>query len=338
MTDTRSFSPAQSMQVYTADALRAIRGANQGDAMGGLADLVPDDVYSLAADARLLRLTLRMDETGALEIGEASGAGRIGARVHLDCLTTLMSPDGRTAEALVLIEVDASDHVAQTYILPLAALRARTDYVLVGAERAGAAARFARIATVAFTRGTRITMATGAQVPIENIAPGDRVLTRDEGAQAVRWIGHSTVRGVGAFAPVRIAKGVLNNANDLLVSPDHRLFIYQRSDRLGVGQPEVLIKARHLVNGDTVRIEEGGFVEYVQILFDRHHIIYAEGIAAESLLVDNRTQAALPAEVQADLQTLLRGHAAPDKHGLDIGKSALDRPDALEALRRASSG
>ena len=85
------------------------------------------------------------------------------------------------------------------------------------------------------------------------------------------------------------------------MSPDHRLFIYQRSDELGAGRSELLIKARHLVNGDTIHAQPGGFVDYFQLLFDRHQIIFAEGIAAETLLADHRTHAALPPELAEKL-------------------------------------
>ena len=103
---------------------------------------------------------------------------------------------------------------------------------------------------------------------------------------------------MGEFALIGITKGALQNENDLLVSPDHRLFVYQREDKLGAGRSEVLLKVRHLVNGSTVYQRDGGFVDYFQLLFDDHQIIYAEGIAAESLLIDPRTRTAVPDQVR----------------------------------------
>src|SRR5690606_23181699 len=134
----------------------------------------------------------------------------------------------------VLVEVE-DGAVAQVYLLPLVTLLPKTNYRLVGIDRDSALARFGEVACVSFTRGTHITLASGAQVPIENLRVGDKVLTRDDGPQAIRWIGHTTLRAVGDFAPVVIAKGALHNENDLIVSPDHRLFVYQRTDRLGAG-------------------------------------------------------------------------------------------------------
>ena len=124
--------------------------------------------------------------------------------------------------------------------------------------------------------------------------------------------------------------------SDLVVSPDHRLFIYQRTDELGAGRAELLVKARHLVNGTTVRVAEGGFVDYYQLLFDSHQIIYAEGIAAESMLIDTRTRAILPEDLSNAMGEIIPGHSDLPHAGLDVSEPLLDRPDAAELLRRAS--
>ena len=166
---------------------------------------------------------------------------------------------------------------------------------------------------------------------------GDVVLTRDDGQQQIRWIGHATVRATGDFAPVRIRAGALHNVNDLLVSPDHRLFIYQRSDALGAGRSEVLVRARHLVNGDTVVREDGGFVDYYQLLFDDHQIIYAEGIAVETLLVDTRTRSVLPTDLSRKLARSLAGHAQSSHAQFEIGENLLKHPDVTTLLKRAST-
>ncbi|MCP5036489.1 MAG: type I secretion protein, partial [Rhodobacteraceae bacterium] len=48
------------------------------------------------------------------------------------------------------------------------------------------------------------------------------------------------------------------------------------------GVDEALIAAKHLVNDKTIRIVEGGEVEYFHLLFDAHEIITAAGIPSES--------------------------------------------------------
>ncbi len=331
-----SNSLVQNIPVYRAEDFRVNFGANLGDGISHMEDLVPDDVYALEPGAVRHRLALYSRDEGGFCIAQGTQLGTPDAVLHLDCAISLMSPEGHTSEALILVEVDQDNHIAATYLLPLAPLTVGNNYTLVGTDRKGARRKFAQVASVSFTRGTRISLASGAMVPIQDLKVGDRVLTRDEGAQAIRWIGQSTVRAVGDFAPIVIAAGALNNLGDLVVSPDHRLFVYQRSDRIGAGQPELLVKARHLVNGETVYVQNGGFVDYFQILFDHHHIIYAEGIAAESMLIDPRTRPALPPELLEKLGEILPGHGKRGNHGLDVQEALLNRPDAIDILRRAS--
>ena len=80
----------------------------------------------------------------------------------------------------------------------------RTPYALVGIDCETAPEQLAQRACARFTRGTRITMASGEQRPIEDLRPGDRVLTRDAGPQYLRWIGVTTQRATGDFAPICI--------------------------------------------------------------------------------------------------------------------------------------
>ena len=89
---------------------------------------------------------------------------------------------------------------------------------------------------------------------------------------------------------------------------------------------------RHLVNGTSVYQRAGGFVDYYQLLFDDHQIIYAEGIAAESLLIDPRTRAALPPEAGA------RRHARRHHLNYEVTESLLSRRDAVALLKRSTSG
>lgn len=329
-------SPVQNLLVYHAADFRVGEGAHLGDPISVMDDIVPGDSYALEDGARRKRLALRTPPEGGLTIAEDSEVGRPGAALHIDCAVLLMSPDGGTTEALVLVEVDADSAIVTIFLLPLGRLRQRAGYQVVSLDRSGARQKFAHMACVSFTRGTHITLATGEQVKIEDLKIGDRVLTRDDGPQMVRWIGQHTVRAEGALAPIVITAGTLNNTNDLVISPDHRLFVYQRSDEIGAGRPELLVKARHLVNGDTVHVQDGGFVDYFQLLFDRHHIIYAEGIAAESMLVDPRTRPALPADLLEKLAAILPQHADRGLQELDVQKALLDRPDAIDLLRRAS--
>lgn len=334
MSRTRN-TPAQSVPVFPAQSFTATDGANMGDTLSFADELVLDDVYELPRGAEPERMSVIPSTEHVFRVGEDSPVGTPGAQLFLDSALTFMAPSGEMLETILLVEVDAAGDAAGIYLLPLAAMVPQTEYRLVGIDTENQLKVFAQAACVSFTRGTLITLSTGEQRAIEELAVGDRVLTRDDGVQAIRWIGQSTVRAVGDFAPILITTGTLNNENDLLVSPDHRLFIYQRSDELGAGRSELLVKARHLVNGTTVRMQDGGFVDYFQLLFDSHQIIYAEGIAAETMLIDTRTKAVLPEDLALALGDVIPGHSDLPHAGLDVSERLLG-PDAAELLRKAS--
>lgn len=328
---------SQTLSVYPASDLTVVDGANLGDELGFGEDLQHDDVYHLAECAALQDLRVRQSGPRTLQLAEGTRLGQAGRDTYIDGCITFMGNEGDTVDLIVLVEVDDEGLAAGTYGLPLGQLRPKTDYRIIGLDFATPERRFAEVACVSFTHGTMITMASGAQKPVEELVAGDMVLTRDDGAQPLRWIGQTTTRATGEGAPILIRAGTLNNAGDLLVSPDHRLFVYQRHDRMGAGRSELLVKARHLINGDSVRRIEGGFVEYFQLLFDDHQIIYAEGIAAETLLVDTRTRAALPQALENKVGAALPAHDNRLRADFELSETLACRPDAAELLRRAST-
>lgn len=327
----------QALPVHVAADITVTSGANLGDAISFADELDLDDVYEVHNQAGAQRLTVVPGKGGGLAIAPGSALGRVGHAVHLDATLTMMTATGTTTELLVMVEVDRVGDIEAIYVLPLSQLAPHTDYTLVGIDRSSARARFAEVACVSFARGTHVTMASGAQVAIEDLSVGDMVLTRDDGPRPLRWIGNATVRAVGDFAPVRIRAGALNNEGDLTVSPESRLFIYQRSDALGAGRAEVLVRARHLINGDTILQQHGGFVEYFQLLFDDHQIVYAEGIATETMLVDPRTRDVLPPDLTEKLAARMTDHSRRAHMDFEVQQGLVKRPDAADILRRAST-
>ncbi|QPH55311.1 Hint domain-containing protein [Pontivivens ytuae] len=138
-----------------------------------------------------------------------------------------------------------------------------------------------------FATGTPITTVIGPR-RIEEIAVGDLVVTQDHGPQPVRWIGrrHLTgaeLRAAPAFRPIRIRRGALGPgrpARDIVVSPQHRLLV-RRAEPLADGV-EILVPAVHLVNGSSIRQIDVEEVTYHHLLFDRHEIVFSDGLASES--------------------------------------------------------
>ena len=136
-------------------------------------------------------------------------------------------------------------------------------------------------AFVCFAADTLI-LAQGGLVAVQDLRPGDRVMTADHGFQPLRWVGQASVSGQGRGAPVVIAAGALGNTRDLCVSRQHRMVLGGWRAELMFGTAEVLVPALHLVNDSTVRIVPCDRITYVHLLFDQHEIIFAEGIASES--------------------------------------------------------
>ncbi|MGB3277870.1 MAG: Hint domain-containing protein, partial [Pseudorhodobacter sp.] len=147
----------------------------------------------------------------------------------------------------------------------------------------GTVVNFSRIERIiCFTPGTMILTPFGERA-IETLRPGDLVITRDHGPQPIRWLGNSTVPGLGELAPITIDPGVLDGATrQLQVSPQHRFLFTGYKAELLFGTSEVFVSAKHLVNGINVRQEECAKVAYLHLMLDQHEVIYADGTATES--------------------------------------------------------
>lgn len=134
---------------------------------------------------------------------------------------------------------------------------------------------------VCFAHDTLITTDKG-QIGVQDICAGDLVMTMDNGLQPVRWVGSRCVPAQGKFAPIVLRKGVVGNAQDLVVSPQHRVLVQGWQAELLFGQADILVSAKHLVNDQTVVRREGGEVTYYHILFDQHEVIFANDAPCES--------------------------------------------------------
>lgn len=135
---------------------------------------------------------------------------------------------------------------------------------------------------VCYLAGTAIATPAG-EVAVEDLTPGDRVLTADGREVAVQWLGIQPV--APRFAdpqkvnPICIKAGAIAEnvpARDLFVSPDHAVEI-----------SGVLYNANALVNGRTIfqqrRMPMDGFT-YYHVETEAHEVLLAEGCPAESYL------------------------------------------------------
>lgn len=310
-----------------------VSGVNLGDALAESGQLVLEDVYRLRKNTAQTRIAICADPAGkSFSISRNSVVGKPGASIYLDSCLTFMSGEGDTGEAIVLVEVE-NGFVSATYLLPLSPIVPDRPYTLVSIDRDNVMQRFSGIACASFARGTHVLLADGSQALIETLRVGDYVMTRNHGPQPVKWAGQQTVRANGAYAPIVIRKGALNNAADLTLGRNHRLFIYQRQDDISLGQNDVTVRAHLLVDDENIFQLSVGFIDYFQLLFDRHEIIYVEGIAAETTLTDPLGVQELPTEPRKRLH---RSDHNENPAGADFVPTHLREETTARILKRAS--
>ncbi len=141
-------------------------------------------------------------------------------------------------------------------------------------------------AAACYCRGTRILTARG-EVEIEALRIGDLAITADGGSRPVVWIGHRRIDVSRhpdplAVRPVRVSANAFGAGlphADLWLSPGHN-----------VAFEGALMPISCLINGVSVTQMDASHVEYWHVELDRHDIVIAEGLSAESYLdCGNRT-------------------------------------------------
>lgn len=154
---------------------------------------------------------------------------------------------------------------------------------------------------ICFTPGARILTPQGERA-IETLREGDTVITRDHGPQPIRWIGKRTVEGRGKLAPIAVNSTVMSGAKrPLLVSPQHRLLFTGYRAELLFGCDEVLVAAKHLIDGVDVYEAPRAKVTYIHMMFDQHEVVYAEGAATESFHAGDSGMAAISDQSREEL-------------------------------------
>ena len=131
-----------------------------------------------------------------------------------------------------------------------------------------------------FCAGTRIRTVRG-EVRVEALVVGDEVITQLDGTpKKVVWLGRRRVFGTGdrdraLVDPVRVRAGAFGTVpvRDLLLSPDHAVFF-----------EGVLVPVHLLIDGETIVQERHETVVYHHVELERHDVLLAEGLPAESYL------------------------------------------------------
>lgn len=189
---------------------------------------------------------------------------------------------------------------------------------------------------ICFTPDTRIDT-PGGPVAVRDLAEGDRVLTKDDGPQPIRWIGKRRMSGARLYTmpelrPIRIRAGAVGMDvpdGDLLVSPQHRMLVKGEMARALYGEAEVLVAARDLLNDGSIHVDRRlREVTYVHLLLDRHSIVFANGLETESFHPASMDLDAMdPGQVAALAERVPGIERNPDLYG-GFARRMLDASEA----------
>ncbi|MDV7269904.1 cadherin-like domain-containing protein [Thioclava sp. A2] len=147
-----------------------------------------------------------------------------------------------------------------------------------------------------FTPGTLIATPKGERL-VEELKVGDKVMTRDNGVQEIRWMGrrdltHAELLAAPHLKPVMIKAGSLGDGlpeRDMLVSPNHRMLVANDKTALYFEEHEVLVASKHLVNNAGIRSVETLGTSYLHFMFDHHEVVLANGTWSESFQPGDQT-------------------------------------------------
>ncbi len=157
-----------------------------------------------------------------------------------------------------------------------------------------------------FVAGTMVRTPAGERA-VEDLGVGDKVLTRDNGAQPIRWIarrsvGPAEMAAYPTLRPILLSPAWTASGRSLTLSRQHGIVGRRKG-----GSEEFLVRAGQLerLKGGRVRVAHGlKHVRYTHLLLPRHEILFANGVAAESLYPGQKAVEGLSAHARLSLLAL----------------------------------
>ncbi|MGR3322969.1 MAG: Hint domain-containing protein [Pseudooceanicola sp.] len=146
--------------------------------------------------------------------------------------------------------------------------------------RASAAAIITETASAGLTAGVKILTLDG-ELPVEFLAPGDRVITRDSGVAVLKGIRTRKVR----TRAVAIAPGSLGHdrPDDAITLPaGQRILLRDWRAAALYGRKEAMVPAARLADGEYIRDLGEVDLTVFELEFDRDHVIYAGGLELDA--------------------------------------------------------
>lgn len=202
---------------------------------------------------------------------------------------------------------------------------------------------FQPITIICFADGTLIDTPKGP-VPVETLRPGDMVMTRDSGPLPLRWVGRrelsaDVLRVQPGLRPVKVAQDTFGRglpANDLVLSPNHRVMLSDWRVEMLFGDRDVLAAVRMLEDAPGITPADApDGVAYNHLMFDRHEIVTANGMPCESLYPGPMALEALDDAALAEIRAIFP--EAMDE-SVDVGPPARRILRAFEASALVAQG
>ena len=139
------------------------------------------------------------------------------------------------------------------------------------------------LSRAALPPGTEILSLAGV-LPIEALYPGDRVITRDAGAQVLQRITRYGVPKGMRFVAVRQDALGGKPTHDLLLPADHRILLRDWRAQALFGTAAARVPLARLVDGEFVCWSEARPEALLCLHFAREHVLYADGLEVMSAL------------------------------------------------------
>ena len=159
--------------------------------------------------------------------------------------------------------------------------------------------------TSGIAAGTLVLTQSGI-CPVEKIAVGDKVITRDRGLQPVRWVGSWQIFPQPEASAIHFAAGAMGNHDAITLTPQTRVLIRSAMVKALYRESEVFALAGDLVNGTTIcAVKDVAPITMVQILFDHHEILRANELEVESLHPDRAFAHQLDENTKSEIDRIL---------------------------------
>jgi hypothetical protein len=232
---------------------------------------------------------LTRDETAT---ADATINGNTSTGSNIDATAGFLIRDTVTGESFAVIRLVVEDGPALgQYTLSEQPLVSGRTYELQGwatNPSAGSPGAFTYADYVCFASGTLIETTDGPQ-PIENLRTGSRVITLDHGPQTIIWAGSRRLTFDTTDEnqkPILLKQDALGPGcpqRDLVVSPQHRIFIRARTSETLAKDDGFLAPAKFFKENSKIRVMHGKrSVTYHTLMTTHHEIIFANGLGVET--------------------------------------------------------